>query len=70
MTPHGDRHLLTRREREVVTLVATGLTNDEIAERLVLSPATVRTHVSRSMTKVGARNRAQLVVFAYRSGLA
>lgn len=70
MTPHADRHLLTRREREVVTLVATGLTNDEIAERLVLSPATVRTHVSRSMTKVGARNRAQLVVFAYRSGLA
>ena len=70
MTPHADRQLLTRREREVVTLVATGLTNDEIAERLVLSPATVRTHVSRSMTKVGARNRAQLVVFAYRSGLA
>ena len=70
MTPHADRKLLTRREREVVTLVATGLTNDEIAERLVLSPATVRTHVSRSMTKVGARNRAQLVVFAYRSGLA
>jgi DNA-binding NarL/FixJ family response regulator len=70
MTPHADRQLLTRREREVVTLVATGLTNDEIAEQLVLSPATVRTHVSRSMTKVGARNRAQLVVFAYRSGLA
>ena len=70
MTAHADRHLLTRRAREVVTLVATGLTNDEIAERLVLSPATVRTHVSRSMTKVGARNRAQLVVFAYRSGLA
>jgi DNA-binding NarL/FixJ family response regulator len=70
MTAPADRQLLTRREREVVTLVATGLTNDEIAERLVLSPATVRTHVSRSMTKVGARNRAQLVVFAYRSGLA
>lgn len=68
--PHPGIRRLTDRERELVTLVAEGLTNDEIAERLVLSPATVRTHVSRSMTKLGARDRAQLVVFAYQSGLA
>ena len=49
-------------------LVAEGLTNDEIAERLVVSPATARTHVSRAMVKLNARDRAQLVVFAYRSG--
>jgi DNA-binding NarL/FixJ family response regulator len=61
---------LTEREREVVTLVAEGLTNDQIAERLVVSPATARTHVSRSMVKLNARDRAQLVVFAYQSGLA
>jgi DNA-binding NarL/FixJ family response regulator len=61
---------LTDREREVVTLVAQGLTNHEIAERLYVSPATARTHVSRSMIKLGARDRAQLVVFAYQSGLA
>jgi DNA-binding NarL/FixJ family response regulator len=60
---------LTEREREVVGLVAEGLTNDEIAERLVISPATARTHVSRSMVKLNARDRAQLVVFAYQSGL-
>jgi DNA-binding NarL/FixJ family response regulator len=60
---------LTEREREVVGLVAEGLTNDEIAERLVISPATARTHVSRSMVKLDARDRAQLVVFAYQSGL-
>lgn len=60
---------LTAREHEVVALVAEGLSNDEIAERWVVSNATVRTHVSRAMTKLGARDRAQLVVFAYRYGL-
>jgi DNA-binding NarL/FixJ family response regulator len=60
---------LTDREREVVSLVGGGLNNDEIAERLYLSPATARTHVSRAMTKLGARDRAQLVVFAYETGL-
>jgi DNA-binding NarL/FixJ family response regulator len=62
--------LLTAREREVVALVADGLSNDEIAERWFVSNATVRTHVSRAMTKLNARDRAQLVVLAYRSGLA
>jgi DNA-binding NarL/FixJ family response regulator len=62
--------LLTVREREVVALVAEGLSNDEIADRWVVSNATVRTHVSRAMTKLNARDRAQLVVFAYRNGLA
>jgi DNA-binding NarL/FixJ family response regulator len=61
---------LTEREREITALVATGLSNDEIAAQLVLSPATVKTHVNRAMVKVGARDRAQLVVYAYRSGLA
>ncbi len=61
--------LLTEREREVVALVGEGLTNDEIADRLVVSPATAKTHVSRAMTKLAARDRAQLVVFAYESGL-
>jgi DNA-binding NarL/FixJ family response regulator len=61
--------LLTNREREVVALVAHGLNNEEIAERMVLSAATVKTHVSRSMTKLQARDRAQLVVAAYQSGL-
>ncbi|HEV8527302.1 MAG TPA: response regulator transcription factor [Actinomycetes bacterium] len=60
---------LTDREREVMTLVAGGLTNEEIAERLFVSPATAKTHVSRAMVKLGARDRAQLVVFAYESGL-
>jgi DNA-binding NarL/FixJ family response regulator len=60
---------LTDREREVMALVAAGLSNDEIAERLVVSPATVKTHVSRAMGKLGAHDRAQLVVFAYESGL-
>ena len=55
--------------REVVALVGTGLSNAEIAERLVISPATARTHVSRAMLKLGARDRAQLVVFAYEAGL-
>jgi DNA-binding NarL/FixJ family response regulator len=62
-------NLLTDREREVLTLVAAGLTNDEIAAQLVLSPATAKTHVSRAMTKLGVRDRAQLVVVAYESGL-
>jgi DNA-binding NarL/FixJ family response regulator len=60
---------LTEREAEVVALVGSGLSNHEIAERLVISPATARTHVSRAMVKVGARDRAQLVVFAYEAGL-
>lgn len=60
---------LTNREREVVALVAHGLSNDEIAAQMVLSPATVKTHVSRAMTKLQARDRAQLVVAAYQSGL-
>ena len=60
---------LTNREREVVALVAHGLSNDEIAGSLVLSPTTVKTHVSRAMMKLGARDRAQLVVFAYQAGL-
>jgi DNA-binding NarL/FixJ family response regulator len=65
----ADPGVLTNREREVVALVAHGLSNDEIAERMVLSPMTAKTHVSRAMTKLGARDRAQLVVFAYQSGL-
>ncbi len=60
---------LTDREREVMTLVAEGLTNAEIAERLFLSPATARTHVSRILLKLNARDRTQLVVMAYESGL-
>lgn len=60
---------LTEREREVVTHVAAGLSNDEIAQRLFVSPATAKTHVSRAMLKLGARDRAQLVVLAYESGL-
>ena len=60
---------LTNREREVVALAARGLSNDEIAGRMVISPATAKTHISRAMTKLHARDRAQLVVFAYESGL-
>jgi len=60
---------LTEREREVMALVAEGLSNEEIAERLIVSPATAKTHVSRAMVKLGARDRAQLVVLAYESGL-
>lgn len=65
-----DVGVLTEREREVVALVGEGLSNEEIAQRLVVSPATARTHVSRAMVKLGARDRAQLVVFAFRAGLA
>jgi DNA-binding NarL/FixJ family response regulator len=64
-----DLGALTEREREVMALAGAGLSNEEIAERLVVSPATARTHVSRAMVKLGARDRAQLVVFAYESGL-
>lgn len=60
---------LTGREREVLVLVAAGLTNDGIARRLEVSPLTVKTHVNRAMSKLGARDRAQLVVIAYESGL-
>jgi DNA-binding NarL/FixJ family response regulator len=60
---------VTDREREVLALVAGGLSNDEIAAQLVISTATARTHVSRIITKIGARDRAQLVVLAYESGL-
>ncbi|WP_097993086.1 response regulator [Streptomyces sp. f51] len=61
--------LLTEREREVMALVGIGLSNEEIARRLVVSPLTAKTHVSRTMVKLGARDRAQLVVLAYESGL-
>ncbi|MDT0341816.1 response regulator transcription factor [Streptomyces litchfieldiae] len=60
---------LTAREREVLALVATGLSNEEIGRRLMMSPLTAKTHVSRAMTKLGARDRAQLVVLAYETGL-
>jgi DNA-binding NarL/FixJ family response regulator len=60
---------LTEREHEIVALVATGLSNAEIAERLTLSPLTVKTHANHAMTKLGARDRAQLVVLAYQAGL-
>ena len=68
-TPHPEMHRLTEREREIVGWVATGRSNDEIAERLVVSPATVRTHVGRAMVKLHARDRAPLVVFAVQSGV-
>ncbi|MEV0665781.1 response regulator [Actinomadura luteofluorescens] len=61
--------MLTRREREVLVLVARGLSNDEIAAHMVISPATSKTHVSRVLAKLHVRDRAQLVVFAYESGL-
>ena len=69
LAPHPRLDDLTDREREVMALVGRGLSNQEIAEHLVVSPATARTHVSRAMVKLGARDRAQLVVFAYQSGL-
>jgi DNA-binding NarL/FixJ family response regulator len=68
-SPHPELGRLTEREREIVGLVGAGLSNDDIAQRLVLSPATVRTHVSRAMVKLHARDRAQLVFFAVQSGL-
>jgi DNA-binding NarL/FixJ family response regulator len=60
---------LTDREREVMALVAAGLSNEQIAAKLVVSVATAKTHVSRAMVKLGARDRAQLVVLAYETGL-
>ncbi|WP_376741326.1 response regulator transcription factor [Actinomadura latina] len=68
--PHHPERLaaLSPREREMVALVATGLSDQEIAERIFLSPFTVRPHVQRAMTKLEARDRAQLVVIAYRTG--
>ncbi|TQS45730.1 response regulator [Cryptosporangium phraense] len=66
--PHPRWASLTDREQEIAALVAEGLSNDEIADRLVISPATVRTHVGRAMLKLAARDRAQLVVFAIQSG--
>ncbi|OKK15654.1 LuxR family transcriptional regulator [Streptomyces sp. CB00455] len=68
--PSSELTPLTDREREVLTLVAAGMNNTEIAERLFLSPLTIRSHVQRSMAKLHARDRAQLVVIAYRTGLA
>jgi DNA-binding NarL/FixJ family response regulator len=62
-------NVLTAREREIMALVATGLSNDEIALRLYLSPLTAKTHVNRAMMKLNARDRAQLVVLAYQTGL-
>ena len=67
--PAGPLDELTEREREVMALVAGGLSNEEIAEQLVVSPATAKTHVSRAMVKLAARDRAQLVVLAYEHGL-
>jgi len=68
--PRSDRlDALTEREREIIAVVGQGLSNDEIAARLFLSPATVKTHVNRAMTKLAARDRAQLVVLAYEAGL-
>ena len=67
--PIPDLARLTAREREVMALVAMGLNNDEIADQLYVSVNTAKTHVSRAMIKLGARDRAQLVVFAYQSGL-
>ena len=68
-TPHPELDRLTEREREMVAWVATGRSNQEIADALVVSPDTVRTHVSRAMVKLHARDRAQLVVFALESGV-
>jgi DNA-binding NarL/FixJ family response regulator len=67
--PSPRLNALTEREREVMGLVGAGLTNDEIARRLVLSPATAKTHVSRIMTKLAVRDRAQLVILAYETGM-
>jgi DNA-binding NarL/FixJ family response regulator len=69
LTPPQALDTLTAREREVMALAAEGRSNTEIADKLYVSPLTVRTHVHRAMTKLGARDRAQLVVIAYQSGL-
>lgn len=68
-TSPAELAVLTEREREVVALVGRGLSNDQIAAELFLSPLTAKTHVNRAMSKLGARDRAQLVVVAYQSGL-
>jgi DNA-binding NarL/FixJ family response regulator len=68
-SPPEQLDVLTEREREVLALVARGLSNDQIAKRLTISPATAKTHVSRAMVKLGCRDRAQLVVLAYQTGL-
>jgi DNA-binding NarL/FixJ family response regulator len=68
-TPVAGLDQLTAREREVVSLVASGMSNEEIAGRIYISQSTVKTHVARAMTKLGARDRAQLVVIAYEAGL-
>ena len=68
-TSPAELEVLTDREREIVAMVGRGLSNDQIAEQLYLSPLTAKTHVNRAMTKLGARDRAQLVVIAYQSGL-
>ncbi|WP_433709233.1 response regulator [Nocardia sp. CA-084685] len=65
----GSLEVLTAREREVLAMVAQGLSNEEIAEKMYVSPLTVRTHVQRTMSKLGVQNRAQLVVIAFQSGL-
>jgi len=67
--PTTELSVITDREKDVLELIGRGLTNQEIAVRLILSPATVKTHVSRLLTKLGARDRAQLVIIAYESGL-
>jgi DNA-binding NarL/FixJ family response regulator len=67
--PHPHMHLLTERERQIAAWAATGASNDEIAAELVLSPATVRTHIGRAMIKLAARDRAQLVVFSIQARL-
>jgi DNA-binding NarL/FixJ family response regulator len=69
VSDHPELARLTDREREIMRLVALGLGNDDIARRLVISPATVRTHVSRTMGKLGVRDRVQLVVYAYQWGV-
>lgn len=68
-SPPEQLDVLTEREREIMALVAKGLSNDQLAELLTISPATVKTHVSRAMVKLDARDRAQLVVLAYQTGL-
>ena len=68
-TVSAELDVLTEREREIVALVGKGLSNDDIAAQLFVSPLTAKTHVNRAMTKLGARDRAQLVVIAYQSGL-
>ena len=67
--PAAGRDVLTAREQEIAELVARGHSNDEIADRMVISPLTVKTHVNRAMMKLHCRDRAQLVVWAYESGL-